>query len=66
VAAGAYQQQVGADHELPADVFERAIERVVSAVRAGRVLESRLDEAVARILALKRRYPPSSLASMAM
>jgi beta-N-acetylhexosaminidase len=58
VAAGADMLLISADHDIASGVIDDAIARVISAVRAGRVSESRLDSAVARILALKRVYPP--------
>lgn len=61
LAAGADMLLISADHDIPAGVIEGAIDRVVSAVRAGRISQSRLDGAVARILALKRAYPPSGM-----
>jgi beta-N-acetylhexosaminidase len=54
LAAGADMLLISADHDIPAGVFENAIARVMSAVRAGRISESRLDSAVGRIIALKR------------
>lgn len=61
LAAGADMMLISADHDIPAGVFDDAVERVISAVRAGRVSQSRLDSAVARIAALKRRYPSTVL-----
>jgi beta-N-acetylhexosaminidase len=57
LAAGADMLLISADHDIPAATFDSAVERVISAVRVGRVSKSRLDSAVTRILALKRTYP---------
>jgi beta-N-acetylhexosaminidase len=59
LAAGADMMLISADHDIPDGVFDDAVERVISAVRAGRVAESRLDGAVARIVALKHAYSPT-------
>jgi beta-N-acetylhexosaminidase len=59
LAAGADMLLISASHDIPDSVFQHAVERVVAAVRSGRVPQSRLDSAVARILALKRRFPPA-------
>ena len=61
LAAGADMLLISADHDIPAAVFTDAIDRVVSAVRSGRIPQSRLNTAVARILALKRAYPSVAL-----
>jgi beta-N-acetylhexosaminidase len=61
LAAGADMLLIAANHDIADSVFEHAVERVIAAVRSGRVPQSRLDSAVARILALKRRYPPAVL-----
>jgi hypothetical protein len=53
-------QELLADHDIPFGVFEAAVERVTSAAHAGRIPQSRLDTAVARIGALKRAYPLSA------
>lgn len=55
--AGADLLLLGANYDLPSALFEDAVERIVSAVRAGRISEHRLDRSLARIFALKRRYP---------
>ncbi|HEX6509123.1 MAG TPA: glycoside hydrolase family 3 N-terminal domain-containing protein [Chloroflexota bacterium] len=57
LAAGADMLLISADHDIPAGVFDTAVERVIAAVRAGRISQSRLDSAVARIVALKSTYP---------
>jgi beta-N-acetylhexosaminidase len=59
LAAGADMLLISADHDIPAGVIDDAVARVIAAVRAGRVSQHRLDSAVARILALKRTYPPA-------
>lgn len=56
-AAGADILLIGGNEHVPAGLFEVATERVLSAVQSGRIPESRLDASVARILALKARYP---------
>lgn len=61
LAAGADILLISADHDIPTGVIDDAIDRVMSAVRTGRIPQSRLDSAVARILALKRAYPPAVL-----
>jgi beta-N-acetylhexosaminidase len=61
LAAGADMLLISANHTIADGVFEHAVERVVSAVRAGRLPQSRLDSAVGRILALKRHYPSAVL-----
>jgi beta-N-acetylhexosaminidase len=58
LAAGADILLITANFDIPAGVLEDAYARVLSAVQAGRVPRQRLDSAVARILALKRTYPP--------
>jgi len=45
----------GADILLMPPDFPRAYEAVLAAVRSGRISEKRLDESVARVLALKER-----------
>lgn len=57
LAAGADMLLISSDRNIPSNVLESAVERVISAVRAGRISQSRLDSAVARILALKRVHP---------
>jgi beta-N-acetylhexosaminidase len=61
LAAGADILLMGVNHDVPAAVFEDAIERVVAAVKSGRIPESRLDEALDRVLRLKGRFPPPSV-----
>lgn len=56
-AAGADILLLGYNLDIPAAVIEDAISRVIAAVRSRRIPESRLDEAVARVWALKQRYP---------
>jgi len=56
-AAGADILLLAANYDIPTAVFEDGMDRIVAAMRAGRIPQSRLDEAVGRILALKRRYP---------
>jgi beta-N-acetylhexosaminidase len=56
-AAGADILLLGANEDFPTAVIEDAISRVVAAVRSGRVPQSRVDEAVGRVWALKQRYP---------
>jgi beta-N-acetylhexosaminidase len=58
LAAGADILLISANYDIPAATFDSAVNRVIAAVRTGRISESRLDSAVARILALKRTYPP--------
>lgn len=50
------------NRDIPAAVIEDAVERIVAAVRSGRVSERRLDRSVSRVLALKRRYHMGGLA----
>ncbi|MGH2411675.1 MAG: glycoside hydrolase family 3 N-terminal domain-containing protein, partial [Chloroflexota bacterium] len=57
LAAGADILLFGADHDIPLQVLENSMSRVIAAVKAGRVPERRLDEAFGRVLALKRRWP---------
>ncbi len=57
LAAGADVLLVAGDHDLKSGLLTESYERVLSAVQSGRIPESRLDEAVGRIQALKRRYP---------
>ncbi|HEX8919775.1 MAG TPA: beta-N-acetylhexosaminidase, partial [Chloroflexota bacterium] len=61
LAAGADMLLISADHDIPASVIDNAVNSVVSAVRSGRISQARLDSSVARILALKRKYPPAVL-----
>jgi beta-N-acetylhexosaminidase len=61
LSAGADMLLIAANHDIPAGVVDAAVNQVVSAVRAGRIPENRLDSAVARVLALKRAYPPAGL-----
>jgi beta-N-acetylhexosaminidase len=58
LAAGADVLLVSANFDIPAAVLEDAYDRVLAAIRSGRIPRSRLDGAVARILAVKRAYPP--------
>lgn len=48
--------EAGADFLLLPDDFEKAAEKLISAVRSGRISMERLDESVERILALKIQY----------
>jgi beta-N-acetylhexosaminidase len=57
LAAGADILLFGTNQDFPAAVVEDAIARVASAVRSGLVSQSRLEEAVGRIWALKQRFP---------
>lgn len=45
------------NENIPTPVIEDAMDRVYAAVKSGRIPESRLDASLARIAALKRRYP---------
>ncbi len=56
-AAGADMLLISADRDIATAVFDEAVERIVASVTAARIPESRLDASVARIMALKRRYP---------
>jgi len=56
-AAGADMLLISADRDIATTVFDEAVERIVAAVTARRIPESKLDASVARIMALKRRYP---------
>ncbi len=56
-AAGADMLLISADRDIATTVFDEAVERIVASVTARRIPESRLDASVARIMALKRRYP---------
>ncbi len=62
-AAGADILLLGGDQANPASVIDEAIERIVSSIQAGRIPESRLEAAVARITVLKGRYPAQPAAS---
>jgi beta-N-acetylhexosaminidase len=61
LAAGADMFLIAANHDIPAAVIDATVNQVIAAVRAGRISERRLDSAVARVLALKRTYPPAVL-----
>jgi beta-N-acetylhexosaminidase len=61
LAAGADIFLIASNQNIPGGVVDAAVNQVISAVRAGRIAESRLDSAVARVLALKRAYPPAVL-----
>jgi len=56
LAAGADVLLVGADANRPAAERLEALDRVVEAVRSGRVPSSRLDAAVSRVIRLKERF----------
>jgi beta-N-acetylhexosaminidase len=56
-AAGADVLLLAGNVDIAPGVFEEAIDRVIALVKSGRVPESRLDASLARVLALKRRYP---------
>jgi len=59
--AGADILLIAANAHIPSAVIEESVERVVTAVSAGRIPQSRLDTALGRVLALKQRYPPPLL-----
>jgi len=61
LAAGADLLLIASDKNIPDGAFDAAYQRVLWAVKTGRIPESRLDSAVNRILALKRAYPPAIL-----
>ncbi|HZU14288.1 MAG TPA: beta-N-acetylhexosaminidase [Chloroflexota bacterium] len=61
LAAGADILLIASNQDIPGGVIDDAVNQVVAAVRAGRISESRVDRSVARILALKRAYPPAVL-----
>ena len=54
--AGADVLLIGADANRPPSDRQAAMDKVVEAVRQGRLPASRLDEAVTRVLKLKERY----------
>jgi beta-N-acetylhexosaminidase len=56
-AAGADILLLAGDVDIATGTFEEAINRVMALVTSGRVPESRVDASLARVLALKRRYP---------
>jgi beta-N-acetylhexosaminidase len=56
-AAGADILLLAGNVDIAPAVFEEAIDRVIALVTSGRVPESRVDGSLARVLALKRRYP---------
>lgn len=56
-AAGADILLLAGNVNIPAATISEAINRVMALVTNGRVPESRLDASLARVLALKRRYP---------
>ncbi len=56
-SAGADILLIAGEHDISSSLIDEVVERVVAAVANGRVPESRLDASVARILALKARYP---------
>ncbi len=60
-AAGADILLIGDNGPIPPALIEASIERVTAAVTSGRIPQSRLDTALARVRALKRRYPPAVL-----
>lgn len=55
--AGADVLLMATDGHIPAPVIDEAVERVIRLLSSRRVSESRLDTSLARILALKTRYP---------
>lgn len=56
-AAGADLLLIAGDRDLKPGLLAESFDRVLSAVQAGRIPESRLNEALGRIMALKQRYP---------
>lgn len=56
-AAGADVLLLAGDVNIAHATFEEAINRVIALVTSGRLPESRVDASLARLLALKRRYP---------
>ena len=55
---GSATERGDADFLLLPDDFEKAAEKLISAVRSGRISMERLDESVYRILSLKAEYVP--------
>jgi beta-N-acetylhexosaminidase len=55
-AAGADLLLLATDHDFSYAIVENAIARIVAAIKAGRIPQSRLDASIARIAALKRRF----------
>jgi beta-N-acetylhexosaminidase len=60
-AAGADILLIGGKNHIPSALIEESVERVVAAISTGRIPQSRLDTALGRVLALKRRYAPAVL-----
>ncbi|MHC1711551.1 MAG: glycoside hydrolase family 3 protein [Solidesulfovibrio sp.] len=66
LTAGADVLLIGADAGRPATERLEAMDRVVEAVRSGRVPASRLDTAVTRVLRLKERFGLLNAATLAV
>jgi beta-N-acetylhexosaminidase len=66
LAAGADVLLIGADAGRPAAERTEAMDKVIEAVRSGRVPVSRLDAAVTRVLRLKERFGLLSAAALAV
>lgn len=56
-AAGADVLLMAANVDIATGVILEAIDRVIALITSGRVPESRLEKSLARVLALKRRFP---------
>lgn len=59
--AGADILLISGQARIAPAIIEESVDRVVAAVSAGRIPQSRLDAALGRVQALKQRYPPANL-----
>jgi beta-N-acetylhexosaminidase len=57
LTAGADILLIAGERPIPVALIEESVARVTAGIAAGRIPESRLDTALARIAALKQRYP---------